>query len=335
MCHNLLLCTRKKHNKIQNMFAYVNFPSWISPTVFPHLTIRWYAVMYLVAFAITFIFFRYQCKRGSLGYMNLEDSEDVFIYVIIGLIVGARVFSCLLYEGNSYYWTHPHKIFWPFSNGKFVGLPGMSYHGGVVGGIVGALLYIRKKNYKFFDISDVILAGLPLGYTFGRLGNFINGELWGRVTLTSHGMIFPYAPSFSTTQQWVREACDIANIQYSIGDYVNLPRYPSQLYEALGEGIILFFIMWFVIRKIAMKKKTGPGFITGSYFALYGIIRFIIEYYREPDEQLGFIFENFTMGQILCFMMIIGGILVIIYSLKTEPTVYKVKKAKHENKRKS
>ena len=314
------------------MFLYLLFPSWISPEIFPHLPVRWYAMMYIVAFAVTYVLFRYQCKRGSLGCMDADSSQDLFLYTIIGLIAGARIFSCLFYEGNAYYWTHPHLIFWPFRNGKFIGLPGMSYHGGAIGGVIGALIYTKKHNYVFFDVSDTILAGVPLGYTFGRIGNFINGELWGRVTRTSYGMIFPNAPCFSTDIDWVQSACDAAGIPFAGASYVNLPRHPSQLYEAAGEGIILFLIIWFAIRKIAREKKTGPGFVTGFYFAGYGTIRFIIEFFREPDSQLGFVFLSFSMGQILCFLMIAAGLFIIVHSLKTQPVTYNVKKVKYGNK---
>lgn len=321
------------------MFLYSVYPSWIKPTVVSFLPIRWYAVMYIVALAITYILFRYQCRKGRLGGMGEEQSEDLFLYSFIGLIVGARVFSCLFYEGSWYYWTHPHMIFWPFRNGQFVGLPGMSYHGGVVGGILVCWLYCRRHSLSFLDVADTILCALPLGYTFGRLGNFINGELWGRVTKSSFGMVFPDAPMFSTSIEWVRDASVAAGMDPSV-PYVNLPRYPSQLFEAFGEGILLFLILWFVVRRISDRRKTGPGLVTGSYIAGYGIIRFVIEFFREPDEQLGFVFMQFSMGQLLCFLMIVSGIAVMIYSMHTKPVEYrkasnKKGKGKNDSKRKS
>ncbi len=316
------------------MNLFVDFPSWISPTVFPFLPVRWYAVMYLVAFAITYLVFNRLVKKEHI-LNNIDDDTvmSLFLYLIIGLIVGARLFSTLLYEGNSYYWLHPWMIFWPFRNGKFIGLPGMSYHGGAIGAAVGCALFCKRYKYKFFDISDAILTGTPLGYTFGRLGNFINGELWGRCTGSAKGMIFPDAPYLTTRLDWVRKACDSAGIKYNVGDYVNLPRYPSQLYEAFFEGIVLFLIIWFFERPF-LKKQTcrySTGFITGFYFVFYGFVRFIIEYFREPDEQLGFILAwgketeptalfksvfNISMGQILCVLTIIAGVLVIRKSVK-------------------
>lgn len=329
--------------KIQYMFAYVNYPDWINPTVVSFLPIRWYAVMYIVAFTIAYAVFRKTAKEGALNYINQDDSMDLFLWAVIGLIVGARVFSCLIYEASFYYWIRPWRIFWPFQNGQFVGLPGMSYHGGVVGAFVGVVLYSRKHSYKVWDVCDALIPGIPLGYTFGRLGNFINGELWGRCTGSSFGMIFPDAPKFSTTYSWVRQAADNAGISYKIGDIISLPRHPSQLYEAFFEGVFLFLILFFIVRPFIRKKKIGRGFMTGSYFAGYGFVRFVIEYFREPDSQLGFIIKlgkeseptalfksiwNISMGQILCMLMIIAGVALILYSLKQQPTVYSSKRIK-------
>ena len=282
--------------------------------------------------------------------MDSDTSINLFCYTIGFLLLGARLFSTLIYDGSWYYWTHPWMIFWPFRNGKFIGLPGMSYHGGVVGAIFGGWLFGRKYKYKFLDLADTVIAGIPLGYTFGRIGNFINGELWGRVTGSSYGMIFPDAPSFSTTIDWVREIADKIGLSYEYWDMVNLPRHPSQLYEAFFEGIFLFLIIWFIVRPISNKnrEKHGPGMVTGAYFVGYGFVRFFLEYFREPDEQLGFIiklgketeptalfksFLNISMGQILCFLMIVAGIAFVIYARKSQPVIYKKNsKSKRKNK---
>lgn len=325
---------------------YVDFPKWISPFVIPSLPVRWYAVMYLLAFGTCYILFRRQCdKEGALNHMDYDTSLTLFCYTIGFLLIGARLFSTLLYDGSWYYWTHPWMIFWPFRNGRFIGLPGMSYHGGVVGAVFGGWLFARKYKYRLLDLSDTVIAGIPLGYTFGRLGNFINGELWGRVTGTSYGMVFPEAPSFSTTISWVRDIADKIGMQYIEGDIVNLPRHPSQLYEAFFEGIFLFLMLWFIVKPLATKHKDehGPGMITGAYFVGYGAIRFVLEYFREPDSQLGFIIKlgkeweptalfksvlNISLGQILCLIMVIAGIEIIVYAKKSAPTSYKPTKSK-------
>lgn len=325
---------------------YVDFPKWISPFVIPSLPVRWYAVMYLLAFGTCYILFRHQCdKEGALNHMDYDTSLTLFCYTIGFLLIGARLFSTLLYDGSWYYWTHPWMIFWPFRNGRFIGLPGMSYHGGVVGAVFGGWLFARKYKYRLLDLSDTVIAGIPLGYTFGRLGNFINGELWGRVTGTSYGMVFPEAPSFSTTISWVRDIADKIGMQYIEGDIVNLPRHPSQLYEAFFEGIFLFLMLWFIVKPLATKHKDehGPGMITGAYFVGYGAIRFVLEYFREPDSQLGFIIKlgkeweptalfksvlNISLGQILCLIMVLAGIAIIVYAKKSTPTSYKPTKSK-------
>ena len=331
------------------MQLYVDFPSWISPFVVPFLSVRWYAVMYLVAFSIAYSLFRYQCRHGELNGMSSDDSLTLYCYGIGFLILGARVFSCLFYEASWYYWTHPWMIFWPFRNGSFIGLPGMSYHGGVVGGVVGVMLFCRKYKYRFLDIADHIVAGIPLGYTFGRLGNFINGELWGRVTTSGIGMVFPDAPSYSTSLDWVREVAKKVGMDYTNNAMLNLPRHPSQLYEAFFEGVFLWAVLWFILRPVAKKLSTkiGPGTMTGSYFIGYGLVRFIIEYFREPDSQIGFVIAlgketeptalfksvlNISLGQILCLAMIAAGVAMILIARKTEPVTYEKKKKNAKGK---
>ncbi len=304
------------------MILYINFPTWISAEIFPNLPIRWYGLMYVIAFLIAYIIFRYQAKNNEIN-ISADETQSFFMFCIIGLLLGARLFSVLIYNGTSYYWTHPWLIFWPFRNGSFIGLPGMSYHGGLVGAIIGGSIYAKTRKRNFFELADVLTIGIPLGYTFGRLGNFINGELWGRVSSSSHAVLFPYADKFSTNYEWVREIADNLKIEYIMGDFINLPRHPSQLYEALFEGIVLFLFMWFIIRK--KRKDKYNGYCLSWYLIGYGIIRFFIEYFREPDSNLGFIIQlnnnannpalfqsvlNISMGQIFCLIMIISGILL-------------------------
>ncbi len=316
------------------MLYYIDYPAWINPQVVSFLPIRWYSLMYLIAFGVTYLFTLLQIKKGET-LLKKEHTESLFMYAIFGLLIGSRLFSTLLYNNSPYYWLNPHLIFWPFRNGKFVGLPGMSYHGGLVGAVVGGLIFAKKYKYNFFELSDTLILGIPLGYTFGRLGNFINGELWGRVSSKSFAMIFPDAPYFSTNYSWVRDIATKVNLEFAQNSYINLPRHPSQLYEAFGEGILLFLIPWFVIKP---HRKSFKGLITGSYIIGYGIIRFFIEYFREPDAQLGFIinlgptqettavfrsFLNISMGQILCFIMVVVGVLILVFTRKKYGTYRK------------
>lgn len=331
------------------MSLFIDFPSWISPEIIPGFPVRWYGLMYIVAFFIAYVLFRYQARHGEID-IDKDDSLSLFLWTIGGLLVGARLFSVLFYDGTSYYWTHPWMIFWPWRDGRFVGLPGMSYHGGLVGAIVGAMIFCRMHRMSFFSVADALVAGIPLGYTFGRLGNFINGELWGRVTTKSWGIIFPDAPRFSTSYQWVRDIADQLGISYTQGMALNLPRHPSQLYEALFEGLLLWAVLWFVLRPL--RKKKFPGFLLSCYLIGYGLVRFVIEYFREPDSNLGFIvalgketepialfhsFLNISMGQIFCLLMILGGI--ALYFIQRHRTVLAQSKAavnaekNHKNKK--
>ena len=214
-----------------------------------------------------------------------DQIKDASTYLILGLIVGARLGYVLFYN-FSYYIKHPLEIIIPFSfsNGiTFTGISGMSYHGGLIGAIFAAWVYVYKAKLDWWSGVDLFVPVVPLGYTFGRLGNFINGELFGRVTTSPIGMYFPMAPA---------------------GEL----RHPSQLYEAFFEGIFLFVILW-SIRKI----KIPNGAMLALYLIGYGTVRFFIEYFREPDAHLGFVLLSFSMGQILCLLMIAAGSLLYYY----------------------
>lgn len=305
----------------QSMPLFIEYPSWISPYVFTALPIRWYSLMYIVAFGITFALYVRQLKRKEIDG-TVDDAMNLFLYAIAGLIVGARLFSALVYDGSWYYWRQPWLIFWPFRDGRFVGLPGMSYHGGLVGAVLGVLLYCRRERKDFLSVADALVAGIPLGYTFGRLGNFINGELWGRVSFAPWAMVFPDAPRQSTTLEWVRTVADRIGLPYAVGEMVNLPRHPSQLYEALFEGVFLWLVLWFIVK----PRRRHPGTLLSWYLIGYGAVRFVIEYLREPDANLGFIlawggstkptalFEsvfNISLGQIFCLAMIVSGLFLL------------------------
>jgi phosphatidylglycerol:prolipoprotein diacylglycerol transferase len=312
------------------MPAAIQYPSWINPEIIPGLPLRWYGLMYVIAFAVTWFLFRYESKRRSAPW-TVEESEGWFFWAIIGLLVGARIFGTLVYDPTNYYRPRPWLIFWPFDESMhFTGFQGMSYHGGVAGLIVATLIYCRTKGQSWFAYADVIAVSAPLGYTFGRLGNFINGELWGKVTVSPIGMIFPTVPDsgrFKASESWVQEAATKAGIRLSsLDELVNLPRHPSQLYEAFFEGFVLWLLLWLFIR----KRKTFAGFATGLYVVGYGTIRFVLEYFREPDAGMGYIIGdtkaptyivtspfNLSTGQILSSLMIVGGILILYFSSKT------------------
>jgi phosphatidylglycerol:prolipoprotein diacylglycerol transferase len=182
--------------------------------------------------------------------------------------------------------SHPLEIILPFdfSNGfRYVGLSGMSYHGGLIGVVLVSIYFCHKHRINLWQFGDWLCTAAPLGYMFGRFGNFINGELWGRVTTVPWGMYFP----LDATQKL---------------------RHPSQLYEALFEGLFLFCLLW-VIR----KRNPFDGFLIGLYIFGYGLVRFCIEFFREPDAHLGFVLGFNTMGQVLCTLMMMAGIAIILW----------------------
>lgn len=308
---------------------YINYPSWIHPEIFPGLPvlglIRWYGLMYIFAFGTAFLVLKRLLKEGALDGKNVDGTirkateDDIFSFIATGivfLLIGARIFSTLVYDTSGIYWKKPWLIFWPFQNGHFTGLAGMSYHGGFIGGLLGMIFWCARKKVSFMKWCDAMVTAIPAGYTFGRIGNFLNGELYGRITTRSWGMVFPGAEKFSSKLEWVQNFMNQIGME-STSTLVNLPRHPSQLYEAFFEGLVLFLIIW-----ICHKKKPFDGFSGFLYVTGYGVFRFIIEYFREPDADIGYRIAkdsnapiylnqsllNFSTGQVLCFLMILGGI---------------------------
>ena len=303
------------------MFLYINYPSWIHPQIFPGIKflglLRWYGLMYAFAFATAYLILKKVWKEGALDSQGIKTTEDdLFSYIFTGIIfllIGARVFSTLVYDTSGLYRQKPWLIFWPFDGaGKFTGLQGMSYHGGFVGGLFGIILWCKLKKRPFLKWCDAMACAIPLGYTFGRLGNFLNGELYGRITTKPWGIVFPLAERFSAKLPWVKSFAEQIGMELPANGLVNLPRHPSQLYEAFFEGIVLWLIIWFM-----RKHKKFDGLLTAIYAGGYGFFRFFIEYLREPDADLGYRIAkdssapiytttsllNISTGQILCFLM--------------------------------
>ncbi len=244
--------------------------------------------MYIVAFALTYFLVVYRLQKEKFPYTR-ETIQDFMLWAIIGVILGGRLGYVLFYNFE-YFLRHPSEIFLPFdfSHGmRFVGISGMSYHGGLVGLIAAAVIFCRKHRIAFWNMADLFAPAVPLGYTFGRIGNFINGELWGRATTVPWGMYFPL-------------------------DGSGLLRHPSQLYEAFFEGILLFAVLWGL-----REKRYFEGFFVALYMAGYGLVRFFIEFYREPDAHLGFVVGNLSMGQVLSLLMVAVGVAIAV--MKSAP----------------
>ncbi|UCE71582.1 MAG: prolipoprotein diacylglyceryl transferase [Nitrospiraceae bacterium] len=263
--------------------TWQHLPEHITPYLFRigGFEVRYYGLMYIVAFAVVFLLSLYRLKKEDFPYSRIM-LENYFVWAILGLMIGARLGYVLFYN-LGYYLSHPLEIILPFSFSggmNFTGLAGMSYHGGLIGVLLATFLFCNKNDIHFFKFVDFLIPSIPLGYLFGRIGNFINGELYGRVTDAAWGMYFPL-------------------------DYTNRLRHPSQLYEAFFEGVFLFCILWSM-----RKKERFSGFFLSLYIIGYGTVRFFIEFVREPDAHIGFFLDFLTMGQFLCIAMIASGFLL-------------------------
>jgi phosphatidylglycerol:prolipoprotein diacylglycerol transferase len=228
--------------------------------------------MYVLGFFASYLLVLYQMKKKDFGVSKLEV-ENLFFYLILGLIIGARLGYVLFYDLKLYL-KDPLEIFAIWHGG-------MSFHGGLIGVLIVGILFSWKNKKSFWKIADLFIVTAPIGLGLGRIGNFINGELYGRVTRVPWGMIFKNGGS--------------------------LPRHPSQLYESGLEGGVLFLILWFL-----KDKKLPDGGLLAAFLSLYGLFRFFVELFREPDPQLGFILGPFTMGQTLSSFMIVGGIVLFL-----------------------
>lgn len=240
------------------------------------LELRWYGLMYILAFICAYLLITARTRRKGFP-LSKDDAADLIFNLAIGVIIGGRLGYVLFYN-LSYYAANPLRVFAVWEGG-------MSFHGGLLGVMLAALLYCRKKKVHFSALADICIPAVPIGLGLGRIGNFINGELYGRVTDMPWGMVFPGG-----------------------GD---LPRHPSQLYEAVLEGPVLFLLLWLLER-----RKLPQGVLFWSFIALYGSFRFLVEFFREPDLHLGFVAGGFSMGQALSLPMAAVGAAMAWLTLK-------------------
>lgn len=228
--------------------------------------IRYYGIIYVLGFVIAYFIIYHLSKERKLG-LSKDDISDLILYLLIGVVVGARIFYIVFYN-LKFYISSPLQIF-------ALWLGGLSFHGGLVGAIIALYLFCRKKKLHFYDLADIVIIPTALGLALGRIGNFLNGELWGRITNVPWAVKFKGADGF---------------------------RHPSQLYES-AKNFLIFGVLWFI-----RNKKLPRGYLFWSFFVMYGTLRFFIEFVREPDPQLGFIIFDLSMGQILSSLMIIVGL---------------------------
>lgn len=257
--------------------AWQSFYAWHDPTIFSlgFFQLRWYGLMYVTALLVGYYYGRWMVAKGHWE-ISLKQYESAFLWFVIGVVLGARLGYVLFYDPNTlYYLAHPWQIFNPVNNGEFVGISGLSYHGAIVGLFVALLLFTRKEKIKLWSMLDLTAVAGSAGYFFGRIGNFFNAELVGRETTVPWGVF-----------------------------YDGVLRHPSAIYEAFLEGFLVFLVLFFLYQK---RKFTGQMALL--YIMLYTTARFIAEFWRQPDSQLGFIaFEWLTMGQLLSAVMFLAAL---------------------------
>ncbi|MDO5499869.1 MAG: prolipoprotein diacylglyceryl transferase [Propionibacteriaceae bacterium] len=264
----------------------LHFPD-IDPVAFRvgPVTVHWYAVMYLVGFAVGYLLLRQRLKHQPFARITeprpyvRETVEDLMFVAISGIIVGGRLGYCLFYK-PAHYLANPFDILKLWEGG-------MSFHGGAIGVIIGLWLYARRTERPFLDVTDFLVPAVPTGLAAGRIGNFINGELWGRVASPE----LPWATVFP-----------LAGPD---------PRHPSQIYQFLGEGLLLALLLWMYARRGRARGQVSAAFLIG-----YGVFRFVAEFYREPDEFLGTLGLGMSMGQWLSVPMVLGGIALWLWARK-------------------
>ena len=289
------LCLRKVQPRCGTMPAMLMYPH-IDPVALQvgPLAVHWYGLTYLAAFGLFLFLGTRRLHHPPFRFMTSDrawsrkDVEDILFLGVLGVVVGGRIGYCLFYKPG-YYLSHPLEIFAVWQGG-------MSFHGGLLGVIVAMLWFARSRKRGMLEVADFVAPCVPTGLAAGRIGNFINGELWGRAASADlpWAMVFPQSGSM-------------------------IPRHPSQIYQVLMEGLLLFIILW-----IYARKEHKPGQVASVFLLGYGVFRFVAEYFREPDDFLGILSLGMSMGQWLCIPMIVGGALLWWWCGKQAP--YEVKR---------
>jgi phosphatidylglycerol---prolipoprotein diacylglyceryl transferase len=281
------------------MNQYLKFPNF-DPIVFSigPISLHWYGAMYLFGVLGAFYLAKRRVDKSN-NQWTLQQVENLLFWGFLGLFIGGRLGYVFFYNFATFIKT-PIVLFKVWEGG-------MSFHGGLIGAMFVIAIFAKKANKTFMQVADFVAPLAPIGLMFGRFGNFINGELWGRVTNLPIGMLFPTSShaDFKFAQshpEW-----------FSLYSKLNgiLPRHPSQIYEMVFEGIVLFIIL-----NIFIRKPRPTGAVSGLFLFCYGLFRFAIEFFRQPDEQLGLFLNIISMGQILCLPMIIGGILILLFAYR-------------------
>jgi len=245
------------------------------------LAVHWYGLMYLLGFALAWWLGRWRIRHG-LSNLTQRQLEDLIFYCVLGIVLGGRLGYAMFYQ-TGYYLSNPLSLLYLWQGG-------MSFHGGLLGVLAALWLFARRQDKTFLEIGDTVAPLVPLGLAAGRLGNFINGELWGRATSLPWGMVFPQSGSL-------------------------LARHPSQLYQMALEGVLLFVLLW-----VFARKPRPVGQISGLFLMGYGCLRFLVEYTREPDAFLGLLAAGLSMGQWLSLpMLVVGAVIFKAAAKNTAP----------------
>lgn len=246
------------------------------------LKVHWYGLTYLVAFTTAYLLATYRARQAPFAQKDWtrQKVEDLLFFCVLGVVLGGRLGYVFFYKPG-YYLSHPVEMLAVWQGG-------MSFHGGLLGVIAAMFLYAKRQGRRFFDVADLVAPCVPIGLAAGRIGNFINGELWGRAAdpALPWAMVFPESGS-------------------------DMPRHPSQLYQFGLEGVLLFVLLWWYAR---VPRKQGA--VSGAFLFGYGVFRFTAEYFREPDSFLGLLALNMSMGQWLCVPMIVVGALFWLMAKK-------------------
>jgi phosphatidylglycerol:prolipoprotein diacylglycerol transferase len=260
------------------MFYALPFPA-IDPVALDlgFFQVRWYALAYIVGLLLAWRYLLYLVRLPPKT-MERKDADDLLVWMALGVILGGRLGYVAFYKPG-YYLDYPLEILQLWQGG-------MSFHGGLLGVVVAGLWFCRQRNLRVWQVGDLIACCGPIGLFLGRIANFINGELYGRVTDAAVGMVFPGGGP--------------------------LPRHPSQLYEAMLEGLVLFVLLAVLVHRESIRRR--PGLISGVFLIGYGLARSAAEVFREPDAHLGFILGPVTMGQLLSVPMIVIGVAIVLYA---------------------
>jgi phosphatidylglycerol---prolipoprotein diacylglyceryl transferase len=264
------------------------------------LDIHWYGIMYLLAFVSFWLMANHRAARQAWWGWSKQDVSDVLFYGMLGVILGGRI-GYMLFYGFESLLDNPLTLFRVWDGG-------MSFHGGLLGVIVAMAWFARRTGRTFWQVADFVAPMVPLGLAFGRLGNFIGGELWGRLTDVPWAMIFARSTgALANDNNALREA-------WQSGALDHLARHPSQLYQAGLEGFALFLVlMWF------SRKPRPRASISGLFLIGYGVFRLFVEFFRQPDEQLGFLAMHWlTMGMLLSLPMILAGIIIMLFAFRSD-----------------